>query len=126
MIFMGFFASTIEFDVMDAVFKEYFGIKWQVSAYISHDVQLHQTIDATMIQTLSLMSDFRAKAVYLDHVPTGEVVYSGGAANLVYATFARGGLGKLGYVGDVNFGAEPERLILATCHWDQPEDSMEL
>jgi hypothetical protein len=126
MILMGFFASTIEFDVMDAVFKEYFGLKWRVSAYTSHDVRLHQTIDATMIRTPSLVSEFRAKAVYLSHVSATEIVYDGGSASLAYAAFARVGLGKLGYVGDVNFGEEPERLILAMCHLDQPGDSMQL
>jgi hypothetical protein len=112
MIFMGFF-STSEFDVMGSVFKEYCGLRWRVSAYTSHEVRLHQTIDATMIRRPSLVSDFRIKAVYLWHVPAGEVVYDGEAANLIYAAFARIGLGKLGCVGGVSFGEEPERLILA-------------
>jgi hypothetical protein len=126
MICMAFFSSTIEYDVLDSMFKEQFGLKWRVAEYTLHDVRLHQTFEQTMIRTPSLVPDFRAKAVYLGHVPAGEVVYDGGSPNLAYAAFARVGLGKLGYVGDVNFGEEPERLIMAMCHLDQPEDSMEL
>jgi hypothetical protein len=39
--------------------------------------------------------------------------------NVAYGAFSRVGLGKLGYIGDVNFGEEPERLILAMCHLDR-------
>jgi hypothetical protein len=125
MICSGFFSSTIEYNVMDSLFKEHFGLKWRVAAYTTNDVRLHHTMDETMIRRASLVPNFRAKAVYLGHVPASEVVYDERSANLAYAAFARVGLGKLGYIGDVNFGEEPERLILAMCHLDRPEDSLE-
>jgi hypothetical protein len=30
----------------------------------------------------------------------------------------------LGYIGDTGFGDEPERLVLAMCHLDRPEDQV--
>ncbi|KAH7408584.1 Isochorismatase-like protein [Phaeosphaeria sp. MPI-PUGE-AT-0046c] len=125
MICMGFFASTVEYPVMDSLFKEHFGLKWRVAAYTSHTVRLQHTVDENMIRRSSLAPKFDASAVYLGHVPTTEVVYAGGPASITYAAFARIGLGKLGYIGDVNFGEEPERLILAMCHLDRPEDALE-
>lgn len=73
------------------------------------------------------MPSFNSKAVFLSRVPTAETVYvaSASAANVAYAAYARVGLGKLGYIGDVNFGDEPERLILSMCHLDRPEDSLQ-
>jgi hypothetical protein len=124
-ICMGFFSSTTEYDQMNAIFKDHFKLRWRVAEYTSHDVRLHHTVDETMIRRASLVPDFHARAVYLGHVPASEAVYVGGPANVTYAAFARVGLGKVGYIGDVNFGEEPERLILAMCHLDRPEDSLE-
>jgi hypothetical protein len=126
MVCMGFFSSTIEHNTMNAMFREHFGLRWRVVSDTSHDVRLQRTVEETMIRRASLVTNFQAKAVYLGHVPANEVVYAGGSSNVAYAAFARIGLGKLGYIGDVNFGEEPERLILAMCHLDRPEDSLEV
>ncbi|KAH7065791.1 Isochorismatase-like protein [Paraphoma chrysanthemicola] len=126
MVFMGFFASTIEFDKLSAMFKEHFGLKWRASEYGSHDVRLHHAVDENMLRRASLFHEFQAKAVFLGHVTTSDLVYTGGPKNLAYAAFTRVGLGKVGYIGDVNFGEEPERLIIAMCHLDRPEDSLTL
>jgi hypothetical protein len=123
-VFMGFFASTVESDKLNAMFKEQFGLKWRVSEYGSHDVRLHHSVDENMLRKASLVRAFQAKAVYLGHVPTSDIVYAGGPRNLAYAAFVRVGLGKVGYIGDVDFGEEPERLILAMCHLDRSEDSL--
>ncbi|KAF2819406.1 hypothetical protein CC86DRAFT_145599 [Ophiobolus disseminans] len=125
LVLMGFFASTIDYDELDAVFKEHFGLKWRVAQCAGHDVRLQHSVEETMIRRASLVPSFQAKAIYLGYVPATELVYGGGGYNLAYAAFARVGLGKLGYIGDVNFGEEPERVILAMCHLDRPEDSFQ-
>ncbi|KAF2030706.1 Isochorismatase hydrolase [Setomelanomma holmii] len=124
-VFMGFFASTVQYDELDKMFKEDFGLKWRVTEYTSHDVRLHHTVDENMLRRASLVREFQAKALFLGHVPSNDIVYAGGPKNMAYAAFTRLGLGKLGYIGDVNFGEEPERLILAMCHLDRPEDSLQ-
>lgn len=124
MVCMGFFAATIQYPRLDAMFKEHFGFKWRAAEYTKHDVRLQRNVDETMIRRASLMPDFYAKALYLSHVPASETVYTGGSANAAYAAFASVGLGKLGYIRDVNIDEEPERLILAMCHLDRPEDSL--
>lgn len=123
-VLMGFFSSTVEWEELDRLFKVYLGLRWRAAEYTSHDVRLLHTIDENMVRRASLVREFQAKAVFLGHVPTNQVVYAAGS-HLAYAAFARIELGKLGFVGDVNFGEEPERLILAMCHLDRPEDSLQ-
>jgi hypothetical protein len=125
LLFMGFFAPAIGHDELNTIFKEHLNLKWRVAEYSSHDVRLHHTIDESMLRRTTLIPAFQATAVYLTHVPANELVYAGGPQYLAYAAFARVGLGKLGYIGDVNFGEEPERLILAMCHLDRLEDSFD-
>jgi hypothetical protein len=48
------------------------------------------------------------------------MVYASVDANSTFAAFARVGLGKPGYIGDINFSKEVERLILAMAHLDRP------
>lgn len=124
-ITMGFFAETVEFDRLNAMFKEYFHLPWRVAESTKNDIRL-LTIDECMIRTDSLVPAFYAKALFLSRVPTAQTIYAGssGAATTAYGAYARVGLGKLGFIGDVNFGEEPERLILAMCHLDRPEDSL--
>jgi hypothetical protein len=123
-VFMGFFAATIQEPRLNAMFKEHLGLKWRAAEYTKHDVRLQRHFDETMIRRANLVPEFHPKALYLSHVPASEAIYTGGSSNVAYAAFSRVGLGKLGYVGDVNFGEEPERLILAMCHLDRPEDSL--
>lgn len=123
LVLMGFFAAAARYDGLDAVLKDQFGLRWRVAAYTKHDVRIHHSGDENMIRRTSLVPEFYAKALYLGHVPASDIVYAGGPEPLAYAAFTRVGLGKLGYIGDVNFGEEPEKLILAMCHLDRPEDS---
>jgi hypothetical protein len=122
-VFMGFFAATIQEPRLDAMFKEHFRLKWRAAEYTKHDVRLSRHIDETTIRRASLVPEFYPKALYLSHVPISDAIYTGGTANVAYAALRRFGLGKLGYIGDVNFGEEPERLILAMCGLDRSEDS---
>jgi hypothetical protein len=78
MVCMGFFSSTIEYTQMDAIFRENFGLKWRAEEYTSHDVRLHNGLAETMIRRASLVPSIHAKAVFLGHVPSSEVVYAGG------------------------------------------------
>lgn len=125
MILMGFFSSTVEYDEMNKLFREHLGVKWRVAEETSHDTKLLHNIDETMIRTSSLVPDFGAKAVWLGHVPPHQTVYTAKHSNVAYAAFARVGLGKVGYIGDVNFEEEAERLIVAMCHLDRPEDYLQ-
>jgi hypothetical protein len=122
-ILMGFFAAAVHFGRLNEVLKE-FGLRWRTSEYTKHDTKLH-VLDENSMRTTTLAPTFYAKALYLSHVSTAQTVYSGrtGADPNAYAAYARVGLGKLGYIGDVNFDEEPERLILAMCHLDRPEDA---
>ena len=111
--------------IMSKLFKQALGLKWRVTEHSSHQAQLSHSFDENMIRQTSLVPAFDAKAVWLGHVPAHEAVYTAASSNLAYAAFARIGLGKVGYVGDVNFGEEPERLIIAMCHLDREEDRFE-
>ncbi|KAF1997075.1 hypothetical protein P154DRAFT_298296 [Amniculicola lignicola CBS 123094] len=122
-ILMGLFAAAVEYPRLDTIFREYFDLRWRAGEYTRHDIHL-LTLEESMIRSQSLAHSFRAKALFLSRVPAAQMVYvvSMGVAMSAYGAFARVGLGKLGYVGDVNFTEEPERLILAMCHLDRPED----
>ncbi|KAF2477414.1 uncharacterized protein BDR25DRAFT_299369 [Lindgomyces ingoldianus] len=124
-ILMGFFAAVVT-DRLNVIFKEYFDLRWRVAEYTSQDTSL-LTPDENLIRTSSLVPSFYPKALFLGRVPAAQTIYVGSSGNSMtaYAAYARVGLGKLGYVGDVNFGEEPERLILAMCHLDRPEDSLQ-
>jgi hypothetical protein len=76
MIFMGFFAPTIEYPVLDNLFKEHLKLRWRIAAYTSHDVRLQHTVDENMIRRASLAPKFHASAVYLGHVHATEMVYA--------------------------------------------------
>jgi hypothetical protein len=76
-----------------------------------------------MVSRTGLVSMFSAEAVFLCHVPTKEMVYVDDSNDHTYSAFARVGYGKLGYIGDVNFMEEPERLILGMCQIDWPADA---
>ncbi|KAF2653186.1 hypothetical protein K491DRAFT_694904 [Lophiostoma macrostomum CBS 122681] len=124
-ILMGFFAAAVGHDDLDDMFKKNFDLHWRVAAYTKHDTRLCAP-DESLIRTSSLVKELYPKALYLSRVSNAQMVYSAsaGSATHTYAALGRVGLGKLGYIGDVNFGEEPERLILAMCHLDRSEDSL--
>ncbi|KAF2107205.1 hypothetical protein BDV96DRAFT_307719 [Lophiotrema nucula] len=124
-IFMGFVAETVDHHRLNVIFKEYFQLRWRIAESAKHETTL-VPVDEFMIRTSSLVQTFDAEALFLGGVPSAQTVYAGTSQTSVvaYAAFARVGLGKLGFVGDVNFGEEPEKLILAMCHLDRPEDSL--
>jgi hypothetical protein len=125
-IFMGFFAETVDLGRLDYMFKTQFNLPWRVSEMSKHEIRLH-TLDESLIRTASLVPSFYANALFLAKVPVAQTVYIGaiGTTSTIYAAYGRVGLGKVGYVGDVNFGDESERVILAMCHLDRLEDSLE-
>ncbi|KAF2875055.1 Isochorismatase-like protein [Massariosphaeria phaeospora] len=124
-VLMGFFAVDVDSSRLDLVFEKYFDLRWRVAEATDHEPRL-LTIDESMIRMASLVPQFNAKALYLGRVSTAHTIYaaSTGATMLTYAAYGRVGLGKLGYIGDWNFGEEAERLIVAMCHLDRPEDSL--
>jgi hypothetical protein len=126
LLLIGFFVSTTEKSSLNALFKDQFGLRWRVAEEgTSHNIRLHTSIDENMIRRASLVPEFQAEAVFLGHVPINQIVYAGGPKTLAYAAFARVGLGKIGYVGDMDFKEEPERLAIAMCHLDRPEDALQ-
>ncbi|KAF2180801.1 hypothetical protein K469DRAFT_495082, partial [Zopfia rhizophila CBS 207.26] len=124
-VLMGFFSAAVEPERLDAIFKDYFDLRWKSMGQSSHRIDLFGTPNFDMIRKSSLISSFDGEACFLGKVPAPQIIYTGwhrGSNDVgVYAAYTRVGLGKLGYIGDVNYGEEPERLILAMCHLDRPE-----
>lgn len=124
-ILLGFFAASIEPEALEDIFKHYFDVKWKPAGepetYEAHLV----ASDQSLLRTTTLVPKMIANAVWLVGVPPSQAVYFGPTGRrIVYAAFMRVGLGKLGYIGDTGFGDEPERLALAMCHLDRPEDNI--
>ncbi|KAF2015447.1 hypothetical protein BU24DRAFT_491691 [Aaosphaeria arxii CBS 175.79] len=125
-ITIGFFASTVHWERLDSIIKDHFHLRWQVTAFGDHEVQLYTT-DENLVRTSTLARSFQSKALFLGRVPNSQLIYSAASTpgtSMAYAAIGRVGLGKYCYLGDQNFGDEPERLILAMCHLDRPEDAM--
>jgi hypothetical protein len=124
-IFMGFVAETVDHARLTAIFRDRFELRWIVQEESRHAVRLAPT-DECMIRTASLLRAFDSSALFLSSVPAAHMVYGSStrATTSTCAAFARTGLGKLGYVGDLSFGEESERVIVAMCHLDRPEDSL--
>jgi hypothetical protein len=123
-ILMGFFVAAIDTETLGYIFKHHFDLKWKPlpEEPTTHEARLVAS-DQSLLRTATLVPKLEANAAWLTGVPPSEVVYLGPIdSGIVYAAFARVGLGKLGYVGDTEFGDEPERLVLAMCHLDGPED----
>lgn len=123
-ILMGFFVAAIETDMLDYIFKHYFELKWKASPEepSTHEARLVAS-DQSLLRTTTLVPKLVANAAWLTGVPPSQAAYFGPIEKgWVYAAFTRVGLGKLGYIGDTGFGDEPERLVLAMCHLDRPED----
>ncbi|KAF2730663.1 Isochorismatase hydrolase [Polyplosphaeria fusca] len=125
-VWMGFTAETVSHSRLSTIFKENFDLRWRVGDEEKLDTTL-APVEETMLRRTSLVPSFYANALFLSKVPTAQTVYAGSSPTSViaYAAFARVGLGKLGYIGDMNFGEEAERLILAMCHMDRPEDALQ-
>ena len=125
-VLMGLFSASIDHKTLNFVFNEHFGLRWEVAESASHETVLANP-DESLIRTRTLTRNLYPEAVYLKKVSSSEAVYmtAGGVSHYVYGAITRVGLGKLGYVGEIGFGNESERLILAMCHLDRPEDSPE-
>lgn len=124
-ILMGFFVAAIDPETLEHIFKYYFDLKWKAGGEpVTREARLVAS-DQSLLRTNTLVPKMVANAAWLRGVPPSQAVYFGPIENYaVYAAFVRVGLGKLGYIGDTGFGDEPERLVLAMCHLDRPEDSV--
>ncbi|OAL48277.1 hypothetical protein IQ07DRAFT_95197 [Pyrenochaeta sp. DS3sAY3a] len=125
-VLMGLFAAAVEPQNLDVFFRA-FGLKWRAGHAAQREAKLISA-DKNMIRCHSLAQTFYAEALFLTGVAHEQLIYHAFDPNTTanaYAAFGRVGLGKLGYVGDTGFGEESERLILAMCHLDRPEDSLE-
>jgi hypothetical protein len=126
-ILMGFFASAIEPATANTIFRDYFGLKWEIESETpsTHPVKL-AIPDEGLLRTHILPKSFVPEAYWLRKVSGAQMIYLSSSGGLLfYSALAKVGLGKLGYIGDTGFGNEPERLVLAMCHLDRPEDSLE-
>ncbi|KAJ4356452.1 uncharacterized protein N0V89_004485 [Didymosphaeria variabile] len=123
-ILMGFFAGGVGTETLDYIFKHYFDLKWKATPEepTTHEARLVAS-DQSLLRTTTLVRKIVANAAWLTGIPPSQAVYFGPLEQYkVYAAFTRVGLGKLGYIGDTGFADEPERLVLAMCHLDRPED----
>lgn len=126
-VLMGFFSSSVESHAANAMFKERFGLRWEIEEQTAMYETNIATPDLNSIRTHTLVRSFVPEAVYLRRVPSSEAIYIASltGTTFTYAALGRVGLGKVGYVGDAGFGDESERLVLAMCHLERPEDSFE-
>ncbi|KAK7189639.1 hypothetical protein PSPO01_04029 [Paraphaeosphaeria sporulosa] len=123
-ILMGFFVAAIETETLDYIFKHHFNLKWKAlpEEPSTHEARIHAS-DQSLLRTTTLVPKLVANAAWLTGVAPPQATYFGPIERgIAYAAFTRVGLGKLGYIGDTGFGDEPERLVLAMCHLDRPED----
>ncbi|KAF2808924.1 uncharacterized protein BDZ99DRAFT_42203 [Mytilinidion resinicola] len=127
-IFMGFFAEAVELPQLENLMKSSFSLHdWEVDEHTSHEATLRPNIQT--VRTQSLEQFYYCKALWLRNVPSEDSVYSRsgnlpGTTPTTCAAFATVGFGKLGYIGDTEFGEEPERIIIAMCRLDIEEDNM--
>lgn len=129
-ILMGYFADEASPECMTWIFQEQFELLWEPVTTLetegtrydgatptTSDIRVGLgSPDPHLIRMDNLVATpFTPEAVYLRRVPLGEAVYSGAAEGQIVtcAAIGRTGLGKLGFVGDVNTGEEAERAILA-------------
>lgn len=127
-ILMGFFVAAMETDTLDYIFKHHFGVRWKAMPEepTTHEARLIST-DQCLLRSTTLVPKLAANAAWLTNIPPSQAVYFGPVERgMVYAAFTRVGLGKLGYIGDTGFDDEPERLVLAMCHLDRPEDRVRI
>ena len=130
-LLIGFFAAAVQYPRFDHILKHSFDLPWRVGAYTTGTNRLVD-LEQHTIRRASLIPSFYTKSVYLQHVPPAHMIYagpsgpsrgySGSGGGVAYAAFASVEFGKLGYIGDVDFGEEPEKLILAMCRLDREED----
>jgi hypothetical protein len=124
-ILMGFFPSCVEPADLDQIFREGFGLRWESAMTAALDTILAAP-DPNNIRTTKLTPIFRHEAAWLLTVAQSEAIYMAthGGTVLAHSAVGKVGLGKLGYIGDVNFTEEAERVILAMCHLDRGEKTL--
>ena len=123
-VLMGFFSSTVHHSRLDHILKHTFDLRWRVASFTTDTTRL-LTPESSLLRRTSLVASFYAKALFLGKVPIAQTIYSSSTGGFAYAAYGSVGLGKLGYIGDVNFEDESERCILAMCHLDREEDFLE-
>ncbi|KAF2498109.1 hypothetical protein BU16DRAFT_559818 [Lophium mytilinum] len=127
-IFMGFFAEAVGLPQLNGLLKSSFGLQdWEADEHESHEATLRPNIHTVRAQ--SLENFYYCKALWLRNVLPEDSVYSRagnrpGTAPATCAAFATVEFGKLGYIGDTDFGEEPERTIIAMCRLDIDADNM--
>lgn len=124
-ILMSFFPSSVEPEDLNVLLQEGFGLRWE-AAMVAVLETILSTPDPNLISRKNLTPLFRYEAAWLRRVPPTEAVYIAmyNGSVLAHSALGRVGLGKLGYVGDVNFTNEAEQLILAMCHLDRDEQAL--
>ncbi|KAF2751346.1 hypothetical protein M011DRAFT_464079 [Sporormia fimetaria CBS 119925] len=117
----GCFVSDAEVEDLNAAFRR-FGLRWKAGTYGVMDTVVGLP-DPNAIKLSNCIRAFRGEAVFLHGVPQSEAVYvtTNVGRQLVYAAFGSLGFGKIGYVGDLRYAEEGERIVLAMCHLDRPD-----
>lgn len=127
---MGLFASTVEWPDMNAalqILQTNGGLPWSMGAYSKERARLRRCVAG--LRTHSLDQHDTVQGVFLQHVDGGEGVYTArhrssargrSDTRLACAAYGQVGFGWLGFVGDMNYTANAERLVLAMCRLDDP------
>lgn len=124
MILMGNFAADVEWPDLNSflqlIHKD--SLKpWAMAAYSKEHIKLNKKM--AKIRTGTLGPKACIKGTFLRNVDQSEIIYSTGSGDACLCSTAFGSVnhGWLGYIGDMNFGEDAEKTIIAMCRLDQPE-----
>ncbi|OCH91987.1 hypothetical protein OBBRIDRAFT_833801 [Obba rivulosa] len=114
------FSSFVKFKDLSAMFKVMWKLPWTAGSYSATDFRPNRA--AKGIDTTGFAPKFDAKALQLDGVAREDAIYhpshihsKAGDTMSTPAAYTTCGIGRVGFVGDVNSTEESISVILAMC-----------
>ncbi|KAK4233584.1 hypothetical protein C8A03DRAFT_47913 [Achaetomium macrosporum] len=113
-VMAGCFSSMVTMGQFDRFFAR-IGLPWRRGSYHRTTVKLRQHVVNSSLAS-RLPSAYSQKALFVKNVANSAVWYSEReSSDEAAVAFAKVGLGKLGYVGDVNGEEGSDAVVLAMC-----------
>jgi ribonuclease HI len=113
-VLAGCFRSMVTMGQFDRFFAR-IGLPWRKRGYHRATVSLRQQPGNSDLAN-HLPSEYSQKAVFVKNVDKSAVWYSeGGGSDMAAVAFTKFGLGRLGYIGDVNGEEGSDAAVLAMC-----------
>ncbi|KAK4194884.1 hypothetical protein QBC40DRAFT_237676 [Triangularia verruculosa] len=114
-IVAGLFSNFVNQGEFDRFFARV-GLPWRRGSYHRETVTLRQQAVGDAQLARRLPSSYSQKALFVDHVASSDAWYTETPTSREAAVaFTKVGLGKLGYVGDVNGEEGSRTVVLAMC-----------